>query len=107
MFRWESELKAHHKLFCSSERPAGKDTRHIFRGNKPGPKPKKFREDMVPYRRPGPARYLEKGKPSTEASPEKEREVKREVKSEVKVKEKGKVKEKIRYTLNNSHTQKN
>lgn len=49
MLRWESELKSHlTNMFCTKMRPASKDTKSAFR-NKPGPKPKKIKEDKVPY----------------------------------------------------------
>ena len=49
--RWESELKSHlANMFCTKMRPATKDTKNPFR-QKPGPKPKKIKEDKVPYKK--------------------------------------------------------
>ena len=49
MLRWESELKSHlTNMFCTKMRPASKDTKSVFR-SKPGPKPKKIKEEKVPY----------------------------------------------------------
>merc|ERR1712192_280450 len=53
-FRWESELKSHlNNMFCTKMRPASKETKSVFRskpGPKPGPpKPKKIKEEKVPY----------------------------------------------------------
>ena len=35
-------------MFCTKMRPASKDTKSVFR-SKPGPKPKKIKEEKVPY----------------------------------------------------------